>query len=136
MANRIIKNAYVSINAVNLSAFVRQVTLNWRAEQQDDTAMGDTARSRLPGLLDWDFDVEFFQDYAAAAVDATLFSLVGAAPIAVEIRGDGAAVGATNPKYTGNAVLESYQPVGGAVGDNQMAPTRFLGVGTLTRATA
>lgn len=136
MANRVITNAFVSINAVNLSAFVKQVTLNWKAEQQDDTAMGDTARSRIPGLKDWDFDVEFFQDYAASAVDATLFSLVGAAPFAVEIRGDGAAVSATNPKYTGNATLESYQPVAGEVGQNQMAPTRFLGVGTLTRATA
>lgn len=136
MANRVIKNAYLLVNAVDLSACVKQITLNYKAEQQDDTAMGDTARSRIPGLLDWDFEVEFFQDYAASKVDATLFSLVGAAPFAVEIRGDGAAVGSTNPKYTGNATLESYVPVGGVVGESQMAPAKFLGVGALTRATS
>lgn len=136
MPNRVLTNSYLLVNAVNLSTFVKSITLNWKAEMQDDTAMGDTARSRIGGLKDWDFEVEFFQDYAAGAVDATLFSLVGAAAFAVEIRGDGGAVSATNPKYTGNAVLESYQPVGGTVGENQMAPARFLGVGTLTRATA
>ncbi len=136
MANRVITNAYVLINSVDLSTSVRQVTLNYSAEQQDDTAMGDSARSRIPGLKDWSLDIEFFQDYAASKVDATLFSLIGAAPFAIEIRGDSGSVSATNPKYTGNATLESYQPVAGTVGENQMAPVRLMGVGTLTRATS
>lgn len=136
MANRVITNAYVLINSVDLSSCVRQVTLNYSAEQQDDTAMGDSARSRIPGLKDWSLDIEFFQDYATSKVDATLFSLIGASPFAVEIRGDAGSVSATNPKYTGNAVLESYQPVAGTVGENQMAPVRLMGVGALTRATS
>jgi len=136
MPKRVITNAYVSINSVDLSAFVKQVTLDWKAEVQDDTSMGATARSRLPGLRDWSFDVEFFQGYGASEVDATLFSLVGASAFAVELRGDGAAVSATNPKYTGTALLENYQPVAGTVGEAQMAPARFVGRGTLTRATA
>jgi hypothetical protein len=135
MANVVLTNAFVSLNAVNLSAFVRSVTLNYAAELQDDTVMGDSARSRIGGLKDWSIQVEFFQDYAAAAVDETLFTLVGST-FAVEVRHSGASASPTNPKYTGTGILESYQPVGGAVGENLMAPVVVQGVGTLSRGTS
>ena len=135
MANMVLRNAFVSLNAVDLSNLVRQVTLSYSAELQDDTAMGDTARSRIGGLKDWSMQIEFFQDYAAGKVDATLFSLVGST-FAVEVRPDSAAASATNPKYTGTGILESYQPVGGTVGENLMAPVSIQGVGALTRATS
>jgi hypothetical protein len=134
MANVVLTNAFVSLNSVNLSGFVRSVTLNYAAELQDDTAMGDSARSRIGGLKDWSIQIEFFQSYAAGAVDATLFNLVGST-FAVEVRHSAAAASATNPKYTGTGILESYQPVGGAVGENLMAPVVVQGVGNLTRAT-
>lgn len=135
MANMVLTNAYVSINSVNLSSFVKTVTLSYKSEMQDDTAMGDSARSRIGSLKDWTLTVEFFQDYAAGAVDATLFSIVGSV-VPIEIRGANTTVSATNPKYTGNAILESYQPVGGSVGDNLMAPISMSGVLSLTRGTA
>lgn len=135
MANMVLTNAYVSINSVNLSSFVKTVTLSYKSEMQDDTAMGDSARSRIGSLKDWTLTVEFFQDYAAGAVDATLFSIVGSV-VPIEIRGANTTVSATNPKYTGNAILESYQPVGGSVGDNLMAPISMSGVLNLTRGTA
>jgi hypothetical protein len=135
MANMVLRDAFVSLNSVNLSSLVRQVTLTYSAELQDDTAMGDTARSRIGGLKDWSLSIEFFQDYAAAQVDATLFSLVGST-FAVEVRPTSAAAGATNPKFTGTGILESYQPVGGTVGENLMAPVSISGVGALTRATS
>ena len=127
MANIVLKNAYVMINAVDLSDHVKQVTLNYKAELQDDTAMGDSGRSKIAGLLDWDADIEFFQDYAASKVDATLFPLIGVAAFAVKIRGVNTTISATNPEYQGNAVLESYSPVAGSVGDNAMTPCKLLG---------
>jgi hypothetical protein len=135
MANVVLTNAFVSLNSVNLSSLVRSVTLNYAAQLQDDTAMGDTAVSRIGGLKDWSLEVEFFQDYDANKVDATLFSLVGST-FAVEVRHSAANASATNPKYTGTGILESYQPVGGAVGENLMAPVTIQGVGALTRGTS
>jgi hypothetical protein len=134
MANMVLTNAYVSINAVNLSPYVKTVTLAYKSEMQDDTAMGDTARSRIGSLKDFTLNVEFFQDFAASAVDATLFGIVGSI-VAIEIRGQNTTVSATNPKYMGNAILETYQPVGGSVGDNLMAPISMSGVGALSRFT-
>jgi hypothetical protein len=131
----VLTNAFVSINSVNLSQFVKSVSISYKSEMQDDTAMGDTARSRIGSLKDYSLSIEFFQDYAAGAVDATLFGIVGSV-VAIEVRGSSAAASATNPKYTGSAILETYQPVGGSVGDNLMAPVSMSGVGALTRATS
>ena len=135
MANMVLTNAFVSINSVNLSQFVKSVSISYKSEMQDDTAMGDTARSRIGSLKDYTLSIEFFQDFAAGAVDATLFGIVGSV-VAIEVRGSAAAASATNPKYTGSAILETYQPVGGSVGDNLMAPVSMSGVGALTRATS
>lgn len=136
MAVTVFKNPYVSINAVDLSDHVRSATLSYSAELQDKTASGDGTRSMIAGILDWTIEVEFNQDYASGKVDATLFSLVGAAEFAIEVRPDQGAVSTTNPKYTANAVLESYQPMGGSIGDMHVAPATLRPGGTLTRATS
>jgi hypothetical protein len=136
MATLIYKNAYVMINSVDLSGYVKSVTLNYEAEQQDDTVMGDDTRSNKPGLLNWSVDIEFVQDYVALKVDATLFPLVGADAFAIVLKPNGSVTAVTNPKFTGNAVLENYQPMGGTVGDLLMAPITLRPAGTLSRATS
>lgn len=126
MAHFVLKDAYVLLNAVDLSAHVRSVTVNYSAELVDDTTMSKVSRSRKGGLKDWSLNVEFAQDFAAAQVDATLFSLVGT-QFAVEVRPTSGARSATNPAYTGNGMLESYQPVTGSVGALAMAPITIQG---------
>lgn len=139
MATLVYTDAYLSVNAVVLSGWVRSLTINYEAEMLDDTAMGTTGtRSNRPGLKNWSMDVEFLQDFVAGGPDATLFPLVGAAAFAIEGRPTSAAVGATNPKYTGNAVLETYPPLSGEVGVLGTASATFRSGGgsALTRATA
>ena len=128
-------DAFVSINGVDLSDHVLSASLNYAADLQEDTAMGDTTRTRIPGLLDWSLEVTFKQDFAGSNVDATLFTLVGAAAFAVIIRPDKSdSITATNPNFTGNAVLESYPPLGGGVGDLAQATAVFQSAGALSRA--
>jgi len=115
---------------------VRSITLNHSADSLDETAMGDTFRNRIAGLQDWSLDVELLADFAASKVDATLNALVGGAAAAIVIKADNAAVGATNPSWSGNALLESYPIVDGTVGDLATTRVRFVGAGTLTRAVA
>ena len=132
MAESVFTNAHVSLGAVDLSDHVRQVTLSYSSEVQDSTAMSADTRTRLGGLLDWSLNIEFNQDYATSKVDQTLFSLVGTS-VAVELRPDAGAASATNPEYTGNAILESYQPMGGTVGEMHVSPVTLTGTGTLAR---
>ena len=136
MAEFAYTNAYLLLNAVDLSDHVRSLTINYSNEVQDITAMGDTARNRLPALNDWSIDVEFNQDFASSKVDATVFSLVGAATFAVKVKAVNTTIGATNPEYQGNVLLESYTPLSGSVGDVSTATIRLVGNGTLTRATS
>ena len=136
MATFVYTDASVVVNSVDLSDHVKSCTLNYEAEMLDDTGMGDTTRSNIAGLLNWSIDVEFLQDFASAKVDATLFSLGGAAAFTVTVKPTSASVSATNPSFSGSAVLESYPPMSGSVGDLETASATFRSAGTLARATS
>lgn len=138
MATLVYTDALVTINGIDLSDHCRSVQLNYEAEILDDTAMGTSGtRSNRPGLKNWTLTVEFYQDFAAANVDATLFALIGAVAFPIIIRPVKATpVGATNPNFTGNAVLESYPPITGEIGVIGMASATFRCAGVLTRAIA
>ena len=136
MATFVYTDASVVVNSVDLSDHVISCSLNYEAEMLDDTVMGDTTRSNIAGLLNWSIDVEFLQDFASAKVDATLFSLVGAAAFTVTVKPTSGSVSATNPSFSGSVVLESYPPMSGSVGDLETASATFRSAGTLARATS
>lgn len=133
MAVLVLKNAYVMVNEVDLSAYVKSVTVNYSAEIIEDTAMGATSKSRIAGLKDWSIEVEFMQDYAENKVDATLYPLIGAASFAIHVKPENTAISVTNPDFTGNAVLGEYTPVSGSVGELSTFSVTFEGDGDLTR---
>lgn len=136
MAKIVLKQADVVVNGVDLSDHVAAVTLNYNAELQDDTAMqGNGTRSRVPGLLDWNFEITFQQDFAAGKVDATLFSLVGADAFTITVIPTENAASATNPSFSGQCVLETYQPMQGTVGELSTVSATFQAAGVLTRGT-
>jgi hypothetical protein len=138
MATLVFTDASVKVNTVDLSDHVKQVKLNYSAELQEATAMGNTSKARKGGLKDWSIEVEFYQDYAAAKVDATIFPLVGTQTAVELIPVKSVAVSATNPRYTGNGIVESYPPVAGGVGEMEMAPVTIQGSDgvALARATS
>ena len=137
MATRILNDAFTSWDGVDLSDHVRQVTLTYSAELLDDTALGDTARSRAGGLKDWSADVEFYADEASGKVQQTIFPDVGVTGTLIVRPDNSEGVSATNPNYTGTGIVESIPLVAGGVGEMQMAPVRILAAGTtLTRAEA
>lgn len=135
MASFAFTNAFVSVNAVDLSTFVRSVTINVEAEDLEDTAMGDTYRSRIAGLKDWSVDVEFNQDFAASAVDVTLWPLLGTVT-ALIVKPVNTTTSATNPQYSGNVLVSEYNPLDGSVGDLATTSVSWPGAGTLSRATS
>lgn len=118
MAVYVFTDGLLFVNGIEFSDHTKSITLRYEAELLDDTVMGCTTRSNLPGLLNWNLECEMLQDFAAGSIDATLFSLVGAAAFPVRTRRSKTdAIGATNPEYQGNGVLEGYTPLGGGVGD-------------------
>jgi hypothetical protein len=106
MAKHVLKNADVVVNSVNLSAWIRSVTLETSRPEVDVTAMGNTHQQFAPGIGDATITLEVYQDYAAAAVDATLYPLSSSeSAFNVVIKPTSAAVSATNPSYTMSSLL-------------------------------
>lgn len=135
MATFVLKDATVTVNAVDLSDWITSVTLSLEVDEQEDTAMGDDFRSRLGGLKDWSLDIDFNQDFGAAAVDATVWPLLGNSA-AVTVKSNSGATSATNPIYSGNVLVTEYSPIDGGVGDVATTSVSWSGNGLLTRAAA
>jgi ABC-type amino acid transport substrate-binding protein len=138
MAKRILRNASLTVNGVDLSDRVRQINLTTNRNAEDATAMGDTSQVSIAGLKSEACDAEMFQDYAAGEVDATLAPLYDAGTefTVVVIPDAAAAVSATNPSYTFQAYVQDYQPVAGEVGGIQMASVVFMMASAIVRATS
>lgn len=135
MAQLILEDAFVSVDGNDISSSVKSVTVNYSAEMQDDTTMGDDTKSNKGGLKNWSAEVELLQDFAAGELDSILFPLVGTTVVVI-FRPTSAVVGASNPNYTGNGTVESYPPLGGTVGDLASTTISIQPAGTLSRATS
>lgn len=137
MAVKVITDPFVSVNAVDLSAYVKEARLEYEADALDSSAGGDTTREFLPGLKSWRVTCTLHQDMAVGAVDNTLFTLVGAAAFAIEVRETKTGGRTTsNPGFTGNALLPTYSPLSARHGQIHETSFTLQGTGPLTRATA
>ena len=134
MPTLVLTDAVLTINAVNLSAWCKSASIEIESEAIDETAMGDTTRTNIGGLRSWSLSADLMQDYASSAVDQTLWSLVGTV-VTVSLKATSASNSATNPLYTGSALIQSYAPVGGAVGELHMTRLTAVSAGALSRTT-
>ena len=134
----IFKDCFFSIGGNDLSEDVREVSLDLGREGQDDTTMGDDARTSESGLETWSGSVTFKQDFDSGKVDEILYNIyksdTGTAPI--EIRPKTAAVSVNNAKWTATARLASYSPFGQSVGDLATAPLSLEAASPIVRATS
>ena len=136
MATLALLDAVVSVNAKNLSPDGVKVDLDYSAEELEDTAFGDTTKSRIGGLKDWGGTFEFNQDFAATpAPDVDLFAVVGTV-VAIAVKPTSSSTSATNPDYQGNALITNYKVFGQGVGELAKAVVTFVAAGNLSRITA
>jgi hypothetical protein len=125
----------ITINSVPFSTSLAAVTLDVSVEEQDTTAFGNTARTRIGGLQDASVSLDFHQDFGTAAVDATLWPLLGT-QATVTIKPTSGTVTATNPTYSFTALVTQYQPFASTVGDLATLSVSWPVSGAITRGTA
>ena len=134
------RDGFIQINGTDLSDHAREIALDIGIAELPDNVHGDYVAKVRAGLEDWTITVTFLQDFAASKVDATLISAGGSAGhpgFNVIVGGDKTtAVSATNPRYSGSAIMSSYRPFGGPHGSNMEATATFRPAGRLTRQTA
>ena len=135
MAVLVLKDASITVNSVDLSDKSNSVTLNYEIDSVEVTAFGDAGHQFTGGLQNNSVDIEFYQDFAAASTEATIFPLVGT-QTSIVIKPTSGAVGADNPSYTiTGAFLAAHTPVAAAVGEMAMTSLSFTG-GSLVKATS
>lgn len=136
MAKHMIRTPQIEVNGVDLSVYLTDVNLTYETDEIESTSSGATVTDKafIAGLRSWKVDATLQQNYDAGAVDATLFSLVGADPFTIKARPTSAVKSATNPSFEGNAILLSYPPMSGAVGEMAKVSVSFRGTGALTRS--
>lgn len=136
MARLVLTNAYVTINAVNLSDHITSITLTTSDDIVETTSFGVTAKTRVAGLADNSVAIEFQQDYAASSVEATIngtSSLVGTTT-AIVVKPNGATTAADNPAYSFTALVSEWTPLVGAVGELATASITWPISGAITKA--
>lgn len=106
----------IEVNSVVLSTWVTGVEYPIEYDALDDTAMGDTARSRFAGLQDSTLKLDFNQDFAAGGPDATIAAARGTT-VVVKARPTTSAISATNPEYVGTYLVSAYSPFSSSIGD-------------------
>jgi hypothetical protein len=126
----------VSINgSTALASYLTQVELKASANDITTTSFGSTWVTRVAGLKEGSLTLQFNQDYAASAVDATLWPLLGSNATVV-IKPTSTAVSSSNPAYTAIALVTDLTPVSGQIGDLATFSVTWPTSGTVSRATA
>lgn len=137
MAAHVLTAARVEIGGTNISQWVRQCELSIERDAPEQTTMGDSTKRVIAGLMSWSVSLTLAQDFAASAVDQTIYNAFSAGtPVTVKIRPTNAAISATNPEYSGSGIITSYNPISGSVGDFHETSVEIQSAGDLTRATS
>lgn len=114
----------IEVNSVVLSSYNRGFTQPIEYDELDDSAMGDTGRSRLAGVEDGSLSADWNQDFAASAVDVTLAAIRGTVTT-IKTRPTSAAISTTNPEYVGTYLISKYTPFGAAFGELATVSTQW-----------
>jgi hypothetical protein len=136
MAKVVLKNCFLSINGTDVSANTSKVEVDDSFEVKDMTTFGSGgAKEVAAGLEDGGVNATFKNDFAAAALDATMWALRGTL-VPFEVRATQSAVGTSNPKYTGSILINGWKPISASPGDVAEVPVSFPASGVKTRATS
>ena len=100
------KGAYVSLNSVDLSAFVNEIQFNRSSDTHDTTTMGKNAHTYQGGLLDGTCTLNGIYDDGMTGPRATVEPLIGTTTT-LKHRPEG--TGSGKPEDTAQVVVESYE---------------------------
>jgi hypothetical protein len=136
MAKQVLLSVFTSINGTDRSGFITSSELSMESESKDITNYGSAGwKEFLGGLKSGELKLKFLQDVAASQIDSIMFPLLGTV-VAFQVRANSAAVGTSNPMYSGNILINAWNPVEGSIGDEATVSVSFPTSGAITRATA
>lgn len=125
----------VTIDSQDYSDLCKSATLTVDAAELDTTDFASAGWTEaIGGLKSGSLSLEFMDDIAVGELDADLWSILGTV-VPFTIKLTDAAVGTSNPLYSGNVLITSHN-LGGSVGDVAMKSLTFPTSGAVARATS
>ena len=101
MAAFVLTDAYIAINSVDRSAFIKQVALNVETAEQDATDFADAGWTvPISGLKSGSLALTFNQDVAASQIDSIMWPLLGTT-VPFEVRRTDRSVRCVEPEIHG-----------------------------------
>jgi hypothetical protein len=136
MAKMVLLAEFVSINAVDLSAYAKKAELTTNVEGKDVTTFASLGwKEVLGGLKSAGLALEFEQDFALGGLDQLMWAQLGNV-VAFDVRASNAARSTSNPSYTGFVLVDSWNPITGSVGDDAKVSVSYPSSGAVSRLTA
>jgi hypothetical protein len=135
MPKIVLTDAKVTINSVVLSDHISSITIDTKEDIIETTGFGSSAKTRVAGLVDNSVMLDFFQDFAATNVEATIYPLLGSTTTIV-VQPASTAVSTTNPTYTFTALVSEWTPLKGGIGQLATASVTWPISGSITKATS
>jgi hypothetical protein len=135
MAKLVFNNPKITINSVDLTDRIAQVSLDMTFAEVETTAFGNTAVTRVAGLGDHSFSASFHQDFANSEVEATIYPLLGTTT-EITVKAVNTTTATDNPLYTFTVLCTEWSPVSGAVGELLTADVSWPVSGGITKASA
>lgn len=135
MSRIVLNNPYITINSVDLTSRIAQVSLDLSFDEIETTAFGDSARTRVAGLGDHSFSASFHQTFSTSGVEQTIYPLLGTTTQVV-VKAVNTTTTTTNPTYTFNVLVTEWSPIAGAVGELLTADVTWPVSGGITKANA
>ena len=137
MAVFLSNGAVVTLNSVDISAYVTGVTINRSFDELEITAMGDSAHKFVKGLEASTITLDLLNNDAASgtgAVTATLAAAWGTT-VPLVIKRNSGAISTTNPEYQTTVLVNNTQDLNGAVGDISNSSITFTCNSTVVQTT-
>jgi hypothetical protein len=137
MAKFVVTSTSVTVNSVDVSASCARAELTLNASEVETTDFGSAGYVEvIGGLKSGTVSLDFHSDFGVGGVSETFADLIGTVIPIVLIAGNGTAASSTTPSYSFNALVTSFTPVSGAVGDLATFSVSFPTSGAVTVATS
>lgn len=131
----VLSTAVLTVNANNLAQWCSKTEITAEVEEKDVTVFTSLGwKEVLGGLKSGNIAATLKNDLAASALDAIMWPLFGTV-VPWTAKATSAAVGTSNPLYSGSLLVKNWTPITGSPGDVNEASYTWPTSGAITRAT-
>ena len=137
MAKFVVTATTVTMGGDDISTACARAELVINAAEVETTDFGSGGFTEvIGGLKSGTLSLDFHQDFGTDAVSTLFLDTVGTVVVFTLIAGNGTTASTTTPLYTVSALITSFTPVSGAVGDLGTFSVSFPTTGAITYATS